>query len=231
MPLKKPEESLPVYPLPKDTAGFLRTKSANMSLQKMSLPEVVFIGDSITQYWSETHPDFFFRNNFASRGVCGETSDDILKRFQADAVESGAEVAVLLCGINDLLFLRNSKTLTDIWHNVSEICHEASLANMRVIICSLLPCYDFLWEPPAKDLAAKIIQENILLRSLARQLHVPFADYYSVMADEDGNPRQGLTNDGCHPSGKGFCAMEPVVVRQIETLTNRHGLYYTTPEE
>lgn len=44
-----------------------------------------------------------------------------------------------------------------------------------------------------RDLTGKIIQENILLRNLTRQFHAPFADYYSVMVNENGLPHRNLS--------------------------------------
>ena len=60
----------------KDWADYGRYEKANASLTKA--PSVVFMGNSITQCWYEMHPDFFNDNNFAGRGISGQTSSEML---------------------------------------------------------------------------------------------------------------------------------------------------------
>ena len=46
-------------------------EDATNILSRKDGPKVIFLGDSITQLWIETHPDFFFDNGFISRGISG----------------------------------------------------------------------------------------------------------------------------------------------------------------
>ncbi|MDR5589801.1 hypothetical protein [Christiangramia sp. SM2212] len=49
--------------------------SANQEIIKNSdWPDVVFMGNSITEGWANTHPKFFSKNNYVGRGIGGQTT-------------------------------------------------------------------------------------------------------------------------------------------------------------
>src|SRR5574344_1768761 len=229
MPTKKDEKLQPFCPLSNVGKRFVTGERSDFSLQKMPHPEVVFIGDSITEYWCAEHPDFFRRNNFSARGVCGETSLNILQRFQTDAADVGAPIVVLLCGINDFAEPASSQVEVDAVRNITAMCDEAFLSGTTLIISALTPCIAIPWAPHIPHLSERIIKLNSLLYTLSHHRHLPFADYHSAMALPDGGMRPEFTNDGCHPNAEGFCRMESVIVRQIELLTNRLNTYFVTP--
>ena len=43
-------------------------------------PEVVFMGNSITEIWAIYHPEFFTSHNYCGRGIGGQTSSQMLGR-------------------------------------------------------------------------------------------------------------------------------------------------------
>jgi len=230
MPSKKNEKLHPFCPLSNIGKKYISGEHSEFSLHKTPRPEVVFVGDSITEYWCSEHPDFFQRNNFLAHGVCGETSLNILQRFQTDTTE-GAPIIALLCGINDFAEPQSKKVESDVLRNISTICDEAFLSGATLILCALTPCIAIPWTPHIPNLSEKIICLNTFLRTLSRQRHLPFADYHSIMALPDGNMRPEYTDDGCHPNSEGFCVMETIIIRQIELLTNRTDFYYVTPSK
>ena len=65
---------------PQDWAQFGRYSEANSALTEK--PLAVLYGDSITDSWPKTHPDFFKENNLAGRGISGQTTSQILVRMQ-----------------------------------------------------------------------------------------------------------------------------------------------------
>ena len=68
-----------------DWAGLSRYRADNgRVLESGELPEVVFMGNSITEYWAYYHPDFFSNHNFCGRGIGGQTSSQMLARFTAE---------------------------------------------------------------------------------------------------------------------------------------------------
>lgn len=56
-------------------ANFKRFAKDNSELSKPTKKDkrVVFMGNSITEGWINTHPDFFKKNGYISRGIGGQT--------------------------------------------------------------------------------------------------------------------------------------------------------------
>src|SRR5690606_32443973 len=60
-----------------------RYRDANADLiESGTRPRAVFTGDSITEGWVEANPEWFADNGFVSRGISGQSSPQILARFQ-----------------------------------------------------------------------------------------------------------------------------------------------------
>lgn len=55
------------------------------------------MGNSITELWIKTHPDFFTAHGYVSRGISGQTTSQMLVRFRADVLDLHPQV-VVICG-------------------------------------------------------------------------------------------------------------------------------------
>jgi hypothetical protein len=69
----------------KDWAQYGVYKSANKAVTES--PAVAFMGDSITENWLKFRKEFFSSRNFAARGISGQTTYQMLARFQRDVVD------------------------------------------------------------------------------------------------------------------------------------------------
>ena len=65
-------------------------------------PEVIFMGNSITENWAYYHPEFFTEHNFLGRGIGGQTSAHMLVRFQSDVIDLHPKAVVIMAGTNDV---------------------------------------------------------------------------------------------------------------------------------
>ena len=63
---------------------------------------VVFMGNSITEGWYRSHPDFFKNNGYIGRGIGGQTSFQFLVRFRQDVINLHPAVVVINAGTNDI---------------------------------------------------------------------------------------------------------------------------------
>ena len=77
----------------KDWASLQRYAQQNAELPKPEKNEkrVVFMGNSITEGWVNTHPDFFKNNGYIGRGIGGQTSYQFLVRFREDVINLRSE--------------------------------------------------------------------------------------------------------------------------------------------
>ena len=69
---------------PQDWPNFKRYEEKNAAIAEA--PLLVLMGDSITDFWYDNDPDFFEKNNFAGRGISGQTASQMLARFMQDVV-------------------------------------------------------------------------------------------------------------------------------------------------
>lgn len=82
-----------------DWANFGRFEQANGQVRN---PKVVLMGNSITELWIKTHPDFFAARGYVSRGISGQTTSQMLVRFRADVLDLHPQVVVICGGTNDI---------------------------------------------------------------------------------------------------------------------------------
>ena len=85
-------------------ANFEQFKNENDKLSRLKNGEerVVFLGNSITIGWQETHPEFFENKTYVNRGISGQTTPQMLVRFYADVIDIRATTVVILAGTNDI---------------------------------------------------------------------------------------------------------------------------------
>ena len=65
-------------------------------------PRVVFMGDSITRLWGSNKGSWFTENNFSCKGTDGQTTRNMLQRFQSDVINAAPQVVVIGAGTNDI---------------------------------------------------------------------------------------------------------------------------------
>ena len=85
-------------------ANLARYAKENAALPKPVKKEkrVVFMGNSITEGWVRTHPDFFKTNGYIGRGIGGQTSYQFLLRFREDVINLSPALVVINAGTNDV---------------------------------------------------------------------------------------------------------------------------------
>ena len=193
----------------KDWAQFYRYEGKNDSLT--TRPDVVFMGNSITDCWADTVPAFFADNNFVGRGISGQVSSQMLVRFQEDVINLHPKVVVICCGTNDIAQNNGPITLEHILHNIKSMCQLARANKIKPVVCSTLPAKGFKWRPDMKP-ANDIIRLNEMIKAYAQENKIPYVDYHSALVDEEGGLPVIYSKDGVHPNAKGYAIMESVIM-------------------
>ena len=89
----------------RDWAQLDRYREANATLARPTKDEirVVFMGDSITDGWSNPEFGGFFPGKpYVNRGISGQTTPQMLVRFRPDVIDLDPQVVVILAGTNDI---------------------------------------------------------------------------------------------------------------------------------
>jgi lysophospholipase L1-like esterase len=202
-----------------DWPNFARYRADNAKLSAAPATEnrVVFMGNSITDGWIRFSPQFFSTNNYVDRGISGQTTPQMLVRFRADVVALKPKVVVLLCGINDIAGNTGPSTLEMIEDNISSMTEIAKANNIKVILCSTLPAFDFPWRPGLQP-AGKVIALNTWIKAYAAKAKVHYLDYFSSLVDERNGMQARYSEDEVHPNKLGYSVMEPLAKKAIDEV-------------
>lgn len=76
-------------------------ENASLPLPISDENRVVFLGDSITEFWSKEHSYFSQNKSYINRGISGQTTPQMLVRFRADVISLNPKIVVILAGGND----------------------------------------------------------------------------------------------------------------------------------
>ncbi len=202
-----------------DWANLNRFKEENKELIKNpNTDRVVFLGNSITEGWSNFDPDFFIKNPFVNRGISGQTTPQMLIRFKPDVVNLIPKAVVILAGINDIAENTGHISIENIAENIISMSEIAKSNKIDVYICSTLPAIDFPWSPGLNP-APKVIQLNSILKKYCEENKITYVDYYSKMADKKGGlkvPDFTSKDDLVHPNLEGYKLMEKIILKILK---------------
>ena len=190
-------------------------ENAVLSISERGEDRVVFMGNSITEGWLRIRPEFFNTKPYINRGISGQTTPQMLVRFRQDVINLKPSVVVILAGINDIAGNTGPSTIEMIVNNISSMTELAKANDIKVILCSVLPAYQFPWRKKLKP-AEKVVKLNSLLKGYADQQNLVFVDYFTPMADASNGLKKELGDDGVHPNLDGYLIMEPLIENAIE---------------
>lgn len=163
---------------------------------------VVGFGDSITaghnQAWmnmgaSDSYIDVLGCTSAVSysgnAGVWMQTTDEILARVP-EVVEMHPKTVALIAGTNDIIEGRSNTTID----NLDAIRNQLENAGIAVVVGFL---------PPSNKYPNAVIEMNERIAEWADEHQVPTFDAHTPLAAQDGTYRDGMSNDGLHPSPAG----------------------------
>ena len=200
-----------------DWANTSRFKDANAKLPTPSSGEnrVVFMGNSITEGWINTDPDFFAGKAYVNRGISGQTTPQMLVRFRPDVINLKPAVVVILAGTNDIAGNTGPSTLEMIMDNLVSMAELAKANRIKVVLSSVLPAFDYPWKPGLEP-APKIVKLNEMIKTYAEKNNIVYLDYFSSTVDERNGLKKELSGDGVHPNMAGYKIMEPLAEAAIK---------------
>ena len=209
----------------------------NEILLARKLPvDAVFIGDSITDMWAL---DAYFQGTgglIANRGICGDRTPFVRRRFEADVLQLQPRLMVMMIGVNNFWDL-------DLWWDMSQVRSPEEIEEEIVtdiaamlevvdgqhitpVICSILPTdVPFNGNTAIRNIAIKRVNERV--QELAQEQGAIFVDYYRHFVAEDGlTLRAGMADDGLHPHSLSYeiladTLFATVAEAGITTITRR----------
>lgn len=191
-----------------------RYRADNAALPPVAPGEqrVVFYGDSITDAWPIA--DYFPGKPYVNRGISGQTTPQMVVRFQQDVVHLKPALVVILAGTNDIAGNTGPSTpemTEDNFVSMAAIAHQSGI---KLVIASILPAFAYPWRPGVQP-APEIREINAWLQDFCRRDGDTYLDYYSALTDEQGGMKPGLSKDGVHPTPAGYAIMAPLAEKTI----------------
>jgi lysophospholipase L1-like esterase len=200
-------------------------------------PSVVFIGDSISAIWGsgQEGPEFAEHPNWIDKGVSGQTSSQVLARFQTDVIDLHPKIVHILVGTNDVYpgwTLEPTEGTPgngiDSPADVEAMVQMAQANFVHVILATIPPwgcdaanCTLAETADPTPSRYGRINIWNAWIEEYALSQGIPVVDYHSALLAPDGEHYvPELTLDGVHPSAAGFVVMTPMVENVINAIAS-----------
>lgn len=167
--------------------------------------KVVCLGDSITwgfpfgtEYsWVKMLNDIH-RGEFINQGINGNTTSDMLRRFDRSVLQYNPSHVVIMGGINDVI-LRESFDRISL--NLKTMAQRAQDAGIKVIFGT-----PTAFDDPQTERLLKRIRDWI--KDYALQNNIRIIDFAGAFFNSDGNMRlELLLPDGGHPTKEGYQAI------------------------
>jgi lysophospholipase L1-like esterase len=177
-------------------------------------PAVVFIGDSITQFWSDNDP-VLFRPGRLNRGISGDTTGQMRARFDHDVLPLRPQLVHIMGGTNDLWRGLPGDDAGLAIANLIDMAERAASGGACVILAA---------PPPIAPSALPMFSHADLLPVMrsalerhCREAGYLYVDYAVSLCDAAGVLRPAFTTDGVHLTRKGYRAMRRQAERAIAT--------------
>ena len=181
-------------------------------------PEVVFMGNSITENWALFHPEFFTSHNYLGRGIGGQTSAHMLVRFKTDVIDLRPKAVVIMAGTNDVAHNDFYVEPDKVVENIIAMCNLAKANGIIPIITSIPPCSEFPWRKEILNPGQTIVNIDKSLKEYADKNGIIYVDYHAALADKNLGLPKTLSDDGCHPNPDTYFTMEEMVLKAINSL-------------
>ena len=188
--------------------------------------DAVFIGDSITDMWAV---DVFFQGStgfIVNRGIGGDRTPFVRRRFDADVVQLHPRLVVIKIGVNNTWDLgiwwderlrRTPEEIeAEILTDIEAMVQAARAGGIQVALCSILPtAVPFNGNTAQRN--ALIARVNQRLRGIAQEQGGVYVDYHHHFVASDGvTLRSGLADDGLHPHIVGYEIMATVLLKTLQ---------------
>lgn len=198
-----------------DWAGLCVYREANAeALADDIRPDVVMMGDSITENWARADAGLFRSRNIVGRGISGQTSGQMLVRFRADVVDLRPRVVHILAGTNDIAGNAGPTSPEAYQDNIQSMVDLARANGVQVVLGAIPPARGFFWRPEVQP-REQIVALNNWLREYAAREGLVFIDYHAALHDGQGGLGADMAVDGVHPNRDAYAIMDALLLKAV----------------
>lgn len=212
--------ALPAPSLPIERVDALaeRAHSANLTaVAQGRASNVVFLGDSITQWFQSRAGAQVWKRSIAGlgaadEGVFGDSTNNVLWRVENGELAGQPRVVVLLIGTNNLNAGGTvAQTVAGIDDDIAAI-HQVS-PRTEVLLNGLFP-RGRVTDP----LRTEVNEVNAVLSAQASSLGVVYTDPGALLIESNGSIAPNFHSDLIHPDARGYEIWAEAIVPTIEAM-------------
>ena len=194
--------------IPSLSPQFVKKHELNLEVAKQGDSQVLFMGDSITDFWRNEQPpayagkpvfDKYFGNmKVANFGIAGDTTQGVLYRLQhGEGQGFNPKAIMLMIGTNNTM--RN--TAAEIAEGVGAVVLELQkdFPQAKILLLGIFPR-----STPKDPVRATLAEINSIISKLHDGKNVFYLDIGSKFLDADGNISKEIMSDLLHPTTKGY---------------------------
>lgn len=191
--------------------------------------KIFIFGDSITEgYYDDEKNGWVNRlkvglgkDEIYNLGISGDTSEDLLERFDADVKGKKPDRIVFSIGINDSVYLPNEKRnyidLDKFKENLGMLIKKARLLTNSIVFVGLTSVNEKLTKPIPWVTEMYYTNEEIkkyddAIRRICKREKLKFIDIFS---DFEKSDYEKMLSDGLHPNAKGHEWMANKIIKEI----------------
>jgi N-acetylglucosamine-6-sulfatase len=193
--------------------------AARLPQELSQLPgaQVVFLGDSITDYWQRLDTSAWDRElaplHAADLAIAGNLANNVLWQVNSGMLAGRPRVVVLEAGTNNLALGESAAaTAAGVAADVAAI--RAASPGSQVLLMGIFPRGTGATDPLTQEADAV----NAALAKLADGTHVHFLNIDADFLNPDGSLNQALFVDRLHPSAQGYAVWAGDLTKPLDAL-------------
>jgi lysophospholipase L1-like esterase len=203
--------------VPKLAPAFMAKHNANLEVAKKGDIDVLFMGDSITDFWRNNGRNgatgdatpfagkpvfdkYFGDMKVANFGIAGDTTQGVRWRLQnGEADGFRPKVIMLMIGTNNTSGKKN--TPTEIAMGVAADVFELrkDFPEAKILLLGIFPR-----STASSSVRGQIAEINKMISALNDGQHVVYMDIGAKFLAEDGSIPKDVMSDALHPTTKGY---------------------------
>ena len=207
--------------VPSLAAGFVTKHQANLEVAKQGDANVLFMGDSITDFWRNPEgayagkpvlDKYFGQWKVANLGIAGDTTQGVLYRLKdGEGKGFNPRAVMLMIGTNNTG--RNSAA--EIAEGIGAVVLELQrdFPNAKILLLGVSPR-----GRAADPVRGTIAEINKTIAKLHDGSRVHYLDIGKGFLDADGNIPTDVMSDGLHPTMKGYEIWAKAVIEPLSAL-------------
>ena len=193
--------------VPNLSPNFVAKHEANVEVAKAGDIDVLFMGDSITDWWRNESGNYagkpVFDKHFGSMkianfGIAGDTTQGVLYRLQNGEGQGFTPKAVML-----MIGTNNTRTHTaaEIAEGIGAVVLELqkNFPGAKILLLGIFPR-----SAPDDPVRAEIAEINSIISRLHDNQRVFYKDIGAIFLGPDGKISPEIMSDALHPTTKGY---------------------------